>query len=317
MFALHHIHLGDELDAAGNPDWYRYGYDIDGLDTTATSTDVCTPYQNASRTNQVDGPGGIDNSFGKNIVATLLDGIVENPSQTTDGTLTQGQYTILFDITGLTAGGGQNATGLTGMLFAGAPFNEPPNAATALPTWTLGDVWPLDPSFVTSAITGTTLGQPVTSSEAFSGAYITNGVFVSGQPTNVTLTIPIEGARLTLPIQHAVITFNHPGDTGAGGAADANLSGGIISGVIDANQLVTNLQAVAGSLSQSFCNASNFAAVARAILQAADILNDGDNGLGIPCNGISVGIGFDADEVAPPQFAGAPVAQASPCGGGG
>ena len=27
-FALHHIHLGDELDSSGNPDWAKYGYNL-------------------------------------------------------------------------------------------------------------------------------------------------------------------------------------------------------------------------------------------------------------------------------------------------
>ena len=38
---MHHIHLGDELDSTGVPDWSQLGYNIDGKFATATSTDVC------------------------------------------------------------------------------------------------------------------------------------------------------------------------------------------------------------------------------------------------------------------------------------
>src|SRR5258706_5282713 len=47
--------------------WGAVGLDIDGLDTTANSMDVCRPVTGASRAVQIDGYGGIDNSFGENV----------------------------------------------------------------------------------------------------------------------------------------------------------------------------------------------------------------------------------------------------------
>jgi hypothetical protein len=47
--------------------WSSIGYNLDGLCTTASSTDVCTQAQGASKSEQTDGPGGIDNSYGANI----------------------------------------------------------------------------------------------------------------------------------------------------------------------------------------------------------------------------------------------------------
>jgi hypothetical protein len=314
-FALHHIHLGDELDFAGNPDWYQYGYDIDGLDTTATSTNVCGLYQNANKKNQVDGPGGIDNSFGENIVVPLLSAILANASAAVNTSLAQGSYTLMLDVTGLLPTAGQTATGLSGMLFDGAPFNQSPNASTAIPTWTTADVWPLATSTVASVISGATLEPPIFSTEPLAGSYVVSGVFVSGQPTDVTLSIPLVGTKLVLPIQHAIITFNYPGATSSG-TSTTHVSGGIISGVIDAQTLVTNFQIIAGTVSSTLCQPSAFQQVADAIQQTADILDDGTNVPGTPCNGISVGIGFDADEIAPPEFVGATTQLVSPCFGG-
>ncbi|HEY6462271.1 MAG TPA: hypothetical protein VIY73_19020 [Polyangiaceae bacterium] len=54
-------------DLNGPDDWKGVGYNLDGLCTTATSTDVCTLSAGAAKVTQVDGTGGIDNSFGENI----------------------------------------------------------------------------------------------------------------------------------------------------------------------------------------------------------------------------------------------------------
>ena len=310
-FALHHIHLGEEADCNGNPDWYLYGYNLDGKDTTESSTDVCTLQADANRRNQDDGPGGIDNSFGKNVVAGLLQSVT-SPSASTDKSLALGQYTLMMDVSGLVPTAGQTATGLTAMLFAGVPFGQGPNASTAMPTWTTADNWPLDPSYVASLVDGTSLTPPATSTETFADPYVVRGVFVSGLPTNVTLTLTLFGAPLVLPIQHAVITFEHPGASDSG-VANSHLSGGVIAGVIDAETLANGLRANVGNLERALCEGTVFEQLAQRILQAADIMDDGSNSPGTPCNGVSIGVGFDADEIGLPRIVGAPSPYVSPC----
>ncbi len=312
-FALHHVHLGDELDANGSPDWYLYGYDIDGKDTAKSSKDVCSLYENASTQNQVDGPGGIDNSFGANIISTLLQGIVSNPSQTVSTAIVGGHFTVMLDLLGLDEKPADTFTGLTGQLYAGVSFGQGPNATGAVPTFTTADNWPIDPAYVMgNPAPGTALTPPISATVSFTGAYIVNGVFVSGAPTSVTLSLTIEGQSLQLPIQHATITFNNPGSDDAG-TSGTQVSGGVISGIIDAEQLVTNIQGVAGTLSKSFCDQSEFASIAKGIRQAADIMDDGTNVAGVPCTGISVGLGFVGDVIGHPLVVGAPTTGANPC----
>jgi MYXO-CTERM domain-containing protein len=314
-FALHHVHLGDEPGTcADGLSWCQYGYNLDGKDTTSTSTNVCTLYAGASTLSQVDGPGGVDNSFGANVINGLIAAVISNPSQTESSSLTSGAFTFMFDVTGLTPGAGQSSTGLQGMLFGGVAFAQGPNSGSALPTFTTADDWPVDPSYVTSAISScTTLVPPVTSSVTLSGAYVAGGVFVSGEPLDVTLKVQLEGFTLVLPLRHAMITFNHPGALDAG-TADTHVSGGIIAGVVDAQELVSSIDALTGYF--GICSGSTFTEVNDAILGAADIMDDGSNQPGVPCNGISVGIGFDADEIAQPQVAGAPLVVYNPCDGG-
>src|SRR6184192_3099548 len=66
-FAVDHLFFGDRSSDGGlsYSGWKRLGYDLDGKQTSKSSTDVCAA---AIRTNQVDGQGGIDNAFGGTIV---------------------------------------------------------------------------------------------------------------------------------------------------------------------------------------------------------------------------------------------------------
>ena len=91
----------------------------------------------------------------------------------------------------------------------------------------------------------------------------------------------------------------------------------MIAGIIATQDLVDAVHLIAGNISASFCSGSTFAQVATSIEQAADILVDGTNRAGVSCSGISVGIGFDADEIDVPRSAGVFPPSPNPCGDGG
>jgi hypothetical protein len=57
------IDFGDKTQT----DWETIGFNLDAQCTTAASTGVCTLSAGAPKSVQVDGVGGIDNSFGANI----------------------------------------------------------------------------------------------------------------------------------------------------------------------------------------------------------------------------------------------------------
>jgi hypothetical protein len=315
-FAIKNIYLGDELNATTQTyEWGNYGYNIDGLETTAQSTNVCTLATGAEKQNQTDGPGGVDNSFGKTIIP-LLNTVEPNISATISNSIQAGSFTIMLDTVGLDSTATQTASGITGQVFGGVPFAQGPNAdlndaAPAVPSFTTADNWPLNPSFLA---TGTVIGDggttgPVSNVQSniqLTGGYIVNGTYVSGAPTTITLTITVQGNPLPIKIQHAVVTFNH---TAAGA-----VSGGIISGVILTTDLVNSLQGVAGAISPSFCNDSPaFQSIVSSIEAAADILHDGTNAAGTPCDAISIGIGFDGDQIGPPAYVGAPSTPQNSC----
>jgi hypothetical protein len=320
-FALHALHIGDETGSCANgTDWCTLGYNIDGLNTTPTSTNVCGQAADAPKANQGDGNGGIDNSFGQNIVP-LIAAVEPNPSSVLTTAIQGGSFTLMLDITGIdTTSTTQTATGLKGAMFGGSHFNQTPNSDAGVPTFTTADDWPLTASFLPTTDVPGMLTPPITSNVNFTNPYVANGTFVSGSGTNVTLALTLSGIPLSLPINDAVITFVNNGST------QPNAKSGIISGVILVSDLINALTPVAGQIATSFCPQADggvsaaFEQIIVAIQQSADIMHDGTNVAGTPCDAISVGLGFDADEIGAPQYegtAGPATDHCAPAGDGG
>ena len=293
-FALHHIHLGDETATTPAFPAKSIGYDIDGKDSTALSTDVCTQFTGASKKSQADGDNGIDNSFGINIVP-VLGAVAANPSATISSSINAGGFTLMLNIAGIdSANLTQTATGLTGQLFGGVKFGVASDGGVLAPTWSVNDNWPIDPA----TLSGTSqTSPPFTPAVAFSSPYISNGTFVSGAPTEVKISVTISGHPLTLDVKHAIVTFQH--DTAT------NATKGIISGVLVTSDFLTAISKVSGAISTSFCpGAASFSTLSDTINGASDIMQDGTNVAGKTCDAISVGIGFDADEIGLPSVLG-------------
>ena len=108
----------------------------------------------------------------------------------------------------------------------------------------------------------------------------------------VDLALSISGQSLKLTINKAIITFKHtpPND----------LEEGTIAGVIDTEQFVSGIGAVAGRFSTDLCQGSTVEGIKSSIRQASDMLADGTQDPNKECNGISVGIGFTAKRVGNP-----------------
>jgi hypothetical protein len=288
-FAIHHLWLGDSLPEPSFPPdttgtaWSQFGYNIDGLITNASSTDVCTLAAGATTAIQLDGVGGIDNSFGENIVPFLASA-VSNLSQTVSSSIIGGDFTVLIDTTGLTSSPTQTNTGLTGGILSAASYGGTPpvnDAGSFLPT----DEWPVySGSLKGSLEAGAALSFP--------SAYVTNGLWVNGTPGDITLTLVLQGQPLVLLIHDAVVSFTHTIDA----SGQDHATGGAISGVLKASEFLAEINIVAEN--QQYCAEAGL--LLGFIAKSADILHDGTNVKGQPCDGISIGLAFDADGVAAP-----------------
>ncbi|MGH7280005.1 MAG: hypothetical protein ACRELY_00655, partial [Polyangiaceae bacterium] len=107
-----------------------------------------------------------------------------------------------------------------------------------------------------------------------------------------------------LTVHKAILTFDH--------TAAAKADNGTIAGTIKTEELISGLKTVAGRISTQLCSGSAFDGIAQQIRQASDILSDGTNSAGKPCDGISIGLGFTAAQIAPQTEAKSPSGATSP-----
>jgi hypothetical protein len=273
------VFLGDTTrdGVTAVPAWKKYGYNLDGKVTTQASTDVCTPAMGAGLEAQVDGDLGIDNAFGSRIVP-ILETFSHELSARETATIQSGAYTHLLQLYGLTDDPGQSNVDILGVEVIGAPFG-------AIPTFTVADDWPM---LASSLYDGVNLG---TAKLRFPWAYVNRGTWVATTFVD-TLIFRIalgSAAPFDVAIHQPIVTFDH--------VVPNRAANGTIAGVLDTEEFVAELHAIAGRVSTSLCSGSAFDSIAQQIRQASDILKDGTNVHGAACNGISIGIGFEGMEV--------------------
>ncbi|MFO0666509.1 MAG: hypothetical protein U0174_21320 [Polyangiaceae bacterium] len=283
-FALKTLSLG------GDDAWKNIGYNLDGKVSTKTANDVCKPKIPGI---MADGKDGIDNSFGQNLISLLNTALGSssggNVESSVNKTVAEGNFTLLFQAKGLPADGA-SATGVTGQVFIGAPFGS-------VPSFSKNDDWPVRKDFTEN-------GTADSSKVKFTNAYVNKGVFVSGDPSTIALTLTVSGVGLTLNIQRAVVTWKTSG---------AGLAEGVVAGIISADDVVKQIKELAPKLSSQACNGAADKTI-ETVGNYADILLDGTTDGSRTCDGISIGLGFTAAEVKNPTKVVDPVSTATdPC----
>jgi len=291
--AINQLYLGDKNpdgSTTGSP-WKQYGLNIDGQNTTNDFTMHCTANSGAAPANVFpNGNGGIDNSFGHNIVP-LLTAVSPTFSDTINMNIAAGTSGYLFDLVGLASGASQ--TGFATRFYAGDPLGHPAKFDGT-------DCWPVDaatlnvPTDFTSAKSTFTMGT------------LAANVWTTGAPQTLNLTVDIQGYALGLTLHHAVVTAtldaNHQGATG-----------GEISGVLGTEELVSAVKQLAGSLDPTLCSGTTLAGIESQIRQASDIMVDGTQNPAMMCNGISMGLGFTAKSIQLSAIGPASPPPAMPC----
>jgi hypothetical protein len=274
VLAITRLYLGD-TDRDGTPDkadgWKRYGFDLDGQSSTATSTGLCKPRDDAPVQHVYpDGEGGIDNAFGKSILPILL-GISTDFSQQQNDGLLQGKPTLLFS---LQLGAGASYAAVPAAAYQGASLGMPPKLDGT-------DSWPVDPA---SLLDPAVIGSPRTT---FSESYLVDDTWVGRTSGTLSLTFGATDFALRLDIQHAVVTIDLD-------ASHQRGTNGTIAGVLSTAALSMALRTAAGDFDPILCESPTIDGLTSQIEQAADILQDGTQNPALPCDGISIGIGFDA-----------------------
>ncbi len=313
-FAVNALKLGLSPKTSTQHDanaWMDYGFDIDQRDTLLTdsksNTNTCSRVAGAPGNMLLDGNGGIDNNFGGHIMQTI-EQLKPGTEATVNTSISDGGFTLLLHLTNYTTADNSN---VPGELFIANDHGDKTGANKTQPTWGSSDTgWPVVPSSLTAG--ATTI--PGNATLKFSGGYVSNGYWVSGDfggTGTLNLNMSIAGTDITLPIDSGIVTFK---------LADG--TDGTIAGLMGTQKLQDNL----GPVAQKFgiCPSDPlYTQVIQTLTMSAD-LTGGDptdhfNKVGQPCDSISIAIGFTMTDVGAPTMIHDPSAPAGPgkCDDGG
>jgi hypothetical protein len=287
IFAVDHLFIGtkdfsglETVDA-----WESYGYDVDQTFTISDFSAHCTPAGGAAPNNVFpDANDGIDNSFGKSVVPILKTAAATTTADLDDAInepIVAGDYTLVFDISSL--GPATDYSPLPSSYFEG----RDEQAGT----------WLKAPESFSA-------GTPLL---AFPDGYSSTDVWVSQRVDGV---LPV---RLIIADQPFVLQIHRPLISAEMSADHDSVIHGIISGVLDTQEMLDSMEAVLGGIEPSFCDGAAIEGILNQIRQASDIMNDGTQAAGEECNGISIGLGFTATAVTAGGFGNALPPPVPPC----
>lgn len=268
--ALKTLLMGD-TDPDGVPDanaWKQYGYNIDGVPPGNLAA-FCVPAAGGSA-NLVhqEGIDGIENAFGHIVLPqwkappTEIVNCSGSPCEPPDPL---DKFRPLLSLDKL--GSGSNYYPLAARVDLGGDLGHPP-------LFDGTDRWPI--------VQGSTL--------SLTTSYLVNDTWVSGTLASLSLPLDSTSGVITLDIHHAVLTMKLD-------QAHRTATNGTISGVIPTLDLQQRIQALAGKIDPNLCSRAALANILMQIAQASDIMQDGTQDPSKTCDGISIGMGFQASVV--------------------
>jgi predicted small lipoprotein YifL len=284
-FAISRLFIGD-TDREGKPTfgaWASYGYDLDGISSLACADQdpptLCRPRDGADATSvHTDGDEGRDNSFGKHLAAFFV-GMDSHFTESMNARLAAGGATLLVDIDGL------------GVSPSVGPLTARLHATTSLPTAPLydgSDAFPIRPELLDDPANAATALLHTEDSYVADDVWV--GRFAGDLP--IDLTFDLHETRVRVVIHDPVITMRLD-------IARARVTLGTLAGVVSAEALSTELgDAYYRLLHDSFvlCSTAAHDDVVESVLQAADMPLDGVSHPESACDGISIGLGFKAEQ---------------------
>jgi hypothetical protein len=277
VLAMNKLFLGD-TDRNGTPSsaaWKMYGLNLDGKVSTKADKDLCKPPKGgAPSSTYPDGDDGIDNAFGK-LIMPIVGGLTSYPTASTQATIDEGRFTIMLAFDKL--GSDKDYNPLLTRLYNGAPLGTPP-------AWDGTDAWPL----VSEQLNDPT--DPSSAKVQFAASHLADNTWVSGSGGTVTLSIIVAGAPFPFLINEAILRARLAAD-------HRSATDGVIAGILDTEQFIEGIRKIAGNIDPYLCEGSAFEGLAQQLRGASDIMKDGSQDPSKTCDGISIGLGFDASEV--------------------
>lgn len=266
VLALHAVDLGE--GEASPP-----GYDLDNK---------CTCFEDAGPTcvspNQhCDAPDGIDNAGAAliNLVSTAV-GSANFGSSYFSTKAHEGRWTLLIQVTGY--------NGLADDPSVSVALFPSKGLGAMSPKWDGSDAWPV----IASSVMNDAVTMPIYTSK---GAYVANHVLVATMPS-VSLTIAGDTNTITMKLTSGVLT-----GTLASLGTLWRIADGTIAGRWYEPDIFAALSSYRDNKGKPICTDLGFTySVAKGqICNGLDILKDLSGAKSLPCDSLSVGIGFHAD----------------------
>ncbi|HVY49815.1 MAG TPA: hypothetical protein VHB21_28165 [Minicystis sp.] len=258
-------------------EWKKIGFNIDGLNSTATSTDVCMPSSGGSADMAYpDGDNGIDNSFGKNLLPIIISAYPTWPTDVNTN-IQKGAFNAMFKMYCLPPKG--DVPVMTTKLFGGTDLGMTPKFDGT-------DVWPVAPELLADPM------DPESSTIVFDMSSVKGQLFDTGKDQMFILTLPMASQqrsttiKLTLHAAQVKMTLS---------ADRKSATGGVIGGVLDTEEFLTEVKKIGWTF--GLCGSALYDSIVNQVRQSSDIMNDGTQDSSKTCNGISIGLGFEMKEV--------------------
>jgi len=272
VFAVKELFFGE----GNSGEWKKFGFNLDDRVSTGNSTDVCKPAAGGSaNTAYPDGDEGNDNSFGKNLLPTILGLYPAWPTDVNNG-IQNGNFTALVKLLCLPPTG--DAPVLTTKLFGGTALGSAPKFDGT-------DTWPVEPGLLSDPM------DPQSSTITFPESSVLGTTFDAGKNGTFILSVPVKTAmestsiKLTLYSARMVMTLS---------ADRKSATGGMIGGVLNTEEFVAEIKKIGDLL--NLCGNPLFDNLVTQVRQASDIMADGTQDPDKECDGISMGLGFDMVE---------------------
>jgi len=273
VLAVSELYFGE----GNSGEWKSFGYNLDGLVSTSTSKDLCQlNSMRSASTAYPDGDNGIDNSFGKNLLPTILS-LYPTWVKDINAGIDNGRFTAIVKMMCVPAEGGDEPQ-FTTKLLGGTTLGVPPKFDGT-------DKWPIEPGLLSDPL------DPLSSTILFQTSSITGTTYDAGKDVIFIISVPVrtatESTSLKLTLYNAHIKMDlAPGRKSA--------TKGMIGGVLNTEEFVAELSKV-GYL-MGLCGTPLFDNLMLQVRQSSDIMADGTQDPSKPCNGISMGLGFDTRE---------------------
>lgn len=258
-------------------EWKKFGWNLDDKVSTGLSKDLCQPAEmGTANTAYPDGEDGIDNSFGKNLLPTILSLYPTWVSDINAG-IDNGRFTAIVRMMCVTEPEG-DVPSFTTKLLGGTTLGTPPKFDGT-------DVWPIEPGLLSDP------KDPESSTILFEGSSLTGDTYDAGKKVVFIISVPVRTATESTSIKLTLYSARIKMKMGPDRKSSTE---GMIGGVLNTEEFVAELKKV-GYL-MGLCGQPLFDNLMLQVRQASDIMTDGTQDPTKTCDGISMGLGFDMSE---------------------